>query len=571
MKPQPKIVNRILDLLKESQTICVIGHVRPDGDCIGSQLAMTVALQNQGKKVYCWNEDRVPQKLAFMDPERLMQKPQKGLKFDVVLAVDCASLERFGKLVNYTKDRSVFVNVDHHQSNTRYGDINWIVSRAPSTGELIYRLIRAANWPVTVPIADCLFTAISTDTGSFQYPSTTPNTLHVAADLVNRGANLGRICEEVYQSFPLSRVRLLQRVFNHFRLTLDNRIGYFWLKPSDFSRTGCDASDSEGLIDHIRAIEPVQVAILFEEMQPNLVRVSLRSKSPDINVNEIAGKFGGGGHTAAAGARIAGNPSFGSTPHSGGGEASIRQTQLISNMHVFDTLDGAILVDKPAGPTSHDVVGAVRRWFQIDKAGHCGTLDPAATGLLLLVLGRATKLSDKFMGSDKTYEGTVKFGETTDSYDADGELVASLPVPPITLEELNKLASEFHGDQMQTPPMVSAIKKAGVPLYKLARKGIEVERKPRFIHIYKYQFSDYREPIGTFEVVCTKGTYVRSLAHEMGEKIGCGAHLASLRRTSSGPFNVVDAIPLKELLNLSITDLEKRVIPFLKLTEMAKH
>jgi phosphoesterase RecJ-like protein len=308
MKPPPKIVNRILDLLKESQTICVIGHVRPDGDCIGSQLAMTVALMNQGKKVYCWNQDRLPQKLAFMDPDHLMQKPQKGLKFDVVLAVDCASLERFGKLINFTKDRGVFINVDHHQSNTRYGDVNWIVSKAPSTGELVYRLIRAANWQVTVPIADCLFTAISTDTGSFQYPSTTPNTLHVAADLVNRGANLGRICEEVYQSFPLSRVRLLQRVLNHFRLTLDNQIGYFWLKPSDFSRTGCDASDSEGLIDHIRAIEPVQVAILFEEMETNLVRVSLRSKSPKINVNEIAGKFGGGGHTAAAGARIQGTP-----------------------------------------------------------------------------------------------------------------------------------------------------------------------------------------------------------------------------------------------------------------------
>jgi tRNA pseudouridine55 synthase len=240
-------------------------------------------------------------------------------------------------------------------------------------------------------------------------------------------------------------------------------------------------------------------------------------------------------------------------------------------MHVFDTFDGAILVDKPAGPTSHDVVAAVRRWFQIDKAGHCGTLDPAATGLLMLVLGRGTKLSDKFIGSDKTYEGTVKFGETTDSYDADGEMIASLPVPPITLEELNKLASEFHGDQLQTPPMVSAIKKGGVPLYKLARKGIEVERKPRFIHIYKFLFSHYIEPVGTFEVVCTKGTYVRSLAHEMGEKIGCGAHLSSLRRTSSGPFKVADAIPLKELLNLSITDLEKRVIPFLKLVELSKH
>src|SRR5437762_5988582 len=148
-------------------------------------------------------------------------------------------------------------------------------------------------------------------------------------------------------------------------------------------------------------------------------------------------------------------------------------------MQEFSALDGALLIDKPAGPTSHDVVDAIRRQFGIKKVGHCGTLDPNATGLLIIVLGRGTKLSERLMADDKVYEGTVKFGETTDSYDADGELVASLPVPPLTLEQLNTTAAEFVGDQMQTPPMVSAIKKGGVPLYKLARKGIEVQREPR--------------------------------------------------------------------------------------------
>src|SRR5215471_14510115 len=125
-------------------------------------------------------------------------------------------------------------------------------------------------------------------------------------------------------------------------------------------------------------------------------------------------------------------------------------------MQEFTALDGAILIDKPSGSTSHDVVDAIRRHFQIKKVGHCGTLDPNATGLILIVLGRGTKLSEKLMSDDKVYEGTIKFGESTSSYDADGELVASLPVPPITVEELNKLAGEFVGDQMQTPPMVSA-------------------------------------------------------------------------------------------------------------------
>jgi tRNA pseudouridine55 synthase len=234
-------------------------------------------------------------------------------------------------------------------------------------------------------------------------------------------------------------------------------------------------------------------------------------------------------------------------------------------MHDFDAFDGAILIDKPAGPTSHDVVENIRRHFQLKKVGHCGTLDPAATGLLVLLLGRATKLSEKLMSDDKVYSGTIKLGESTDTYDADGELVTSLPVPPLTLEELNETAESFIGDQMQTPPMVSAIKKDGVPLYKLARQGIEVERKPRLIHIYSFRFTEYNEPFAQFRVACTKGTYVRSMAHELGQKIGCGAHLATLRRLASGKFDVEDAIAYEDVLNLSPSQLQTRVIPFLKL------
>ena len=234
-------------------------------------------------------------------------------------------------------------------------------------------------------------------------------------------------------------------------------------------------------------------------------------------------------------------------------------------MQEFTALDGAILIDKPSGPTSHDVVDAIRRKFGIKKVGHCGTLDPAATGLLIIVLGRGTKLSEKLMGDDKVYEGTIKLGEATDSYDADGELTTSLPVPLLTLDQLNDEATSFIGDQMQTPPMVSAIKKGGIPLYKLARKGIEVEREPRLVHIYNFRFTDYTEPVGTFKLACTKGTYVRSIAHDLGQKLGCGAHLATLRRITSGKFEVTDAAPLDQVLKLTAGELEKRVIPFLKL------
>ncbi len=308
MKTHPKIIDRILEGIRQSRTICVVGHIRPDGDCIGSQLGLSLALRDQGKRVTCWNEDVMPDKLAFLDPDKLVQRPRPGKKFDCVIATDCASFERLGKVGKCIANRSLFINIDHHASNTRYADINWISAKEPSSGELIFKLLKAAKWPVTPAIADCLFTAVSTDTGSFQYPTTLPGTFHVGAELVTRGANLAKICDEVYQSYSLSRVRLLKHVYNHFRLVQDNRIAYFWLKQSDYARTGAQKDDSEGLIDHIRAIAPVVVACLFEELAPGVTRISLRSKSDKVNVNEIAAQFGGGGHSAAAGARITGPP-----------------------------------------------------------------------------------------------------------------------------------------------------------------------------------------------------------------------------------------------------------------------
>jgi len=234
-------------------------------------------------------------------------------------------------------------------------------------------------------------------------------------------------------------------------------------------------------------------------------------------------------------------------------------------MQEIGALDGAILVDKPVAWTSHDVVAKIRNHFRLTKVGHCGTLDPNATGLLIIVLGRGTKLSEKLMSSDKVYEGDAKFGETTNSYDADGEIVSSAPVPALTLEKLNEEASRFVGDQMQLPPMVSAVKVEGVPLYKLARKGLEVERKERLIHIYTFRFTSYAEPVGAFRVACTKGTYVRSLVHDLGQRLGCGAHLESLRRMDSGKFSVNDAAPLERILQWSPAELEQHVIPFFQL------
>ncbi len=221
--------------------------------------------------------------------------------------------------------------------------------------------------------------------------------------------------------------------------------------------------------------------------------------------------------------------------------------------------DGLLLVDKPTGPTSHDIVAKIRYHFRIKKVGHGGTLDPMATGLLILLLGKGTKISERVMGHDKTYEGTLRLGIETDSQDADGKPVAEADPSAITKEQVMEQMALRVGDQMQTPPMVSAIKIKGVPLYKLARKGQTIERPPKFVHLYRFDLLDFNPPEARFVVECTKGTYVRTLAHDIGQSLGVGAHLSQLRRTHIGKFDVAQATTLDELLNLST--LEGKIIP----------
>ena len=216
-------------------------------------------------------------------------------------------------------------------------------------------------------------------------------------------------------------------------------------------------------------------------------------------------------------------------------------------MRLLTELDGVLLVDKAAGMTSHDVVAIVRRALNTKKVGHCGTLDPLATGLLIIVLGRATKIQDLLMSEDKEYVGTMTLGVTTDSQDADGQVVETKPVGEYTREQIDTAFAKFHGDFYQMPPMVSAIKKEGVPLYKLARQGKVVEREPRFVHVFAHEIQGVRSPEIDFRVVCSKGFYVRTYAFDIGNELGCGAHLKALRRTKSGRFDLQRSVTVEEL------------------------
>lgn len=230
-----------------------------------------------------------------------------------------------------------------------------------------------------------------------------------------------------------------------------------------------------------------------------------------------------------------------------------------------NNLDGLLLVDKPAGPTSHDIVDAVRRLFNLPKVGHGGTLDPGATGLLVLLIGRATKWSQAIMSTDKVYEGTMVLGVTTDTHDADGEVLARRDASGVTREQLAAEFRKWVGDVEQVPPMVSAIKKEGIALYKMARHGQAVEREPRLLHIFELALLEFAPPLARFRVRCSKGTYVRTLCHDVGEGIGCGACMNTLRRTRSGTLDVADAIPFEELVDVEPDALPARVRPLASL------
>jgi tRNA pseudouridine55 synthase len=232
------------------------------------------------------------------------------------------------------------------------------------------------------------------------------------------------------------------------------------------------------------------------------------------------------------------------------------------------TPDGVLLVDKAAGMTSHDVVALVRRRLQIQKVGHCGTLDPLATGLLLLTLGRGTKIQDLLMAEDKEYSGTMMLGAKTSTQDKDGEVIERREVPPLEEKTIRAAFEKFRGDFYQTPPMVSAIKQAGVPLYKLARQGKTVEREPRLVHIYRYSIDRVTLPEIDFTVVCSKGFYVRTYAHDIGAELGCGAHLYSLRRVKSGRFDVARAITVDEIKNAEPSEIATRVLSLPQVSRM---
>jgi tRNA pseudouridine55 synthase len=218
-----------------------------------------------------------------------------------------------------------------------------------------------------------------------------------------------------------------------------------------------------------------------------------------------------------------------------------------SDVDVRNAISGVLVVDKPVGLTSHDVVQIIRKGTNIRRAGHTGTLDPRASGVLVVLVGPAVRLSEYVSASDKRYQAILRLGASTDTYDADGTVTSSRPVEHITEDQFEEALKGFVGAIEQVPPPYSAVKVKGRKAYEMAREGEEVDLAPRIINVYGLELLEWAPPEAVIDVYCSSGTYVRSLAHDLGENLGCGAHLVGLRRTRSGRFTLRDAVPLRKL------------------------
>jgi phosphoesterase RecJ-like protein len=295
-------------IFRDHQSFVLISHVRPDGDAIGSQLALGYALLAAGKNVRMINEDGLPENLAFMaGSERIETPPTEPLDVEVAIALDTATKPRLGDHALHAASKAkIWLNIDHHVSNPKYGDYNLIDSTSPATGQILYDLIIALDLPLPAESRDAIYVAVSTDTGSFQYPSTTAKTYDLAADLIRRGLDVGKINSQTYDNHPYRRVELMRALLNTLERSDDGLVAHWEMRDQTRIDLALTPDDSEGLIDIIRAIRGVRLAVFFEELPDGKIRVSMRSKDRSLNVSEIALEFGGGGHALAAGIRMPG-------------------------------------------------------------------------------------------------------------------------------------------------------------------------------------------------------------------------------------------------------------------------
>lgn len=300
--------NEIESEIRSAKKILVASHLRPDADALGCTLAMGLWIRSLGIDVTLWNEDSCPEKFAYLPESHLIARPAPGAgDFDLLVALDTSVKNRLGSCLDAAGSIANSINIDHHVSNERYGNLNYIDPSAPATGQILFDFLKHCGADITPGIAGNLFAAISTDTGSFQYRGTSPHTFEVAAELVRLGVNVAGLSTAMYDSQPRRRLELLRHCLNDAVFTKDDRAVSFSLKLADQQAMELTPEDNEGIIDTLRAVDTVVAAVFFEELPGNMVRVSARSKDPQVDVCQLCQHFSGGGHPLAAGARVRGS------------------------------------------------------------------------------------------------------------------------------------------------------------------------------------------------------------------------------------------------------------------------
>lgn len=306
-KPASEMFGAILERIDSAAKIAILSHDRPDGDAIGSTLALGRILRQAGKDVVMLNHDEVPESLRFLPDCERIEPPQEPVAADLVFALDAAGEDRIHESVwrQVPADASRIV-IDHHISNAGYGDIDCIDAESPATGQILFQLFEAAGWEIPEAAAIHLYAAISTDTGSFRYPSTTAETMRIGGELIRCGVDVGRVNQMLYETQPRRRVEVLRRLLDGMRFDFDGRCASVALPLAWTRELQLQPGDTEGVVDVLRSIDTVKVAVFFEELEDGKVRVSSRSKEGRYSVGEVCARFGGGGHRLAAGARLPG-------------------------------------------------------------------------------------------------------------------------------------------------------------------------------------------------------------------------------------------------------------------------
>ncbi|MFI0347645.1 MAG: bifunctional oligoribonuclease/PAP phosphatase NrnA [Chthoniobacterales bacterium] len=300
--------SEICKALQPAHRILVVSHHRPDGDALGSTIAAALWLKQEGHEVSAWNEDGLPSKFSYLPEANLISKPpEKPENFDAILVLDTATKNRLGSKVLTSACAPLWVTIDHHISNENFGSVNLIDPRAPATGQILAEGFLSGGIAITQAMAINLYAAISTDTGSFQYDSTSARTFEIAAALLRAGVPVGELSKAMYEHQPKRRWELLRHALQHSKFSCHDRIASFTLSRADALLLGVQPEDTEGIIDHLRSVEGVIAAAFFEELLDHRVRLSLRSKDRSFDACALCQEYGGGGHVMAAGASIQGS------------------------------------------------------------------------------------------------------------------------------------------------------------------------------------------------------------------------------------------------------------------------